>query len=238
MVKRIAACTAVLASCLFTACTGESTENPVDGPSASCPEPEGGTCLGALEAGTYTTRSLEPQLTYTVPEGWDNMDDTRGVFMLLPPGRDRDGTDVGTDDYLGVYHAAAVLAGDCSPATEPAVGLKPRAIARTLRDREGLDTSAPRRIEVGGLTGVVVDIEAQLTGKEGCSVPGGGRVIPLIAGLGQAHFGRVQTTDMRTRLYVLAYQDENVVVEVSDVEADSAPFDYGSVVDSLRFKQE
>lgn len=238
MVNWIAVCTAVLAPCLVAGCSGESTEDPADGQSVSCPEPESGTCLGELEAGTYTTQSLRPQLTYTVPDGWANMDDTPGVFLLLPPGRDQDGADAGSDDYLGVYHAAAVWAGDCSPATEPAVGLKPRAIVEALRDREGLETSAPRRVEVGGLTGLVVDIEAHMTGKEGCSGPESGRVIPLIVGVGQANFGRVQMADMRTRLYVLAYREENVVVEVSDVEADPASFDFESVVDSMRFEQE
>ena len=238
MANWTAICTAVLASCLVAACSSEPTEDSAEGQSASCPEPDGGTCLGDLEAGTYTTQSLRPQLTYTVPGGWANIIDTPGVFMLLPPGRDREGADAGTDDYVGVYHAAAVLAGDCSPATEPAVGLKPRAIVQALRDREGLETSAPRPVEVGGLTGLVIDIEAPLTGKEGCPVPELGQVIPLIAGVGQADFGRVQMADMRTRLYVLTYREENVVVEVSDVEADPASFDSEPVMGSLRFKQE
>jgi hypothetical protein len=238
MVNRIVVCAAALASYLVTGCSSVSSDDPVVGQTAMCPEPESGTCLGELEAGTYTTQSLRPQLTYTVPDEWANMDDTPGVFLLLPPGRDQDGVDAGTDDYMGVYHAAAVLAGDCTPATEPAVGLKPRAIVEALRDRAGLETSAPRRVDVGGLTGLVVDIEAPLTGKEGCPVPQLGRAIPLIAGVGQAEFGRVQTADMRTRLYVLAYGAENVVVEVSDVEADRASFDFESVIDSLRFNHE
>jgi hypothetical protein len=238
MANWIAVCTAVLTPCLVAGCSGASTDDRAGGPSASCSEPASGACLGELEAGTYTTQSLRPQLTYTVPDGWANMDDTPGVFLLTPPGRDRAGVDAGTDDYLGVYHAAAVLAGDCTPETEPAVGLEPRAIVEALRDREGLETSPPRRIEVGGLNGLVVEIEAPMTGEEGCSVPDVGQVVPLIAGVGQADFGRVQMADMRTRLYVLAYREENVVVEVSDVEADRASFDFQSVVDSLRFAQE
>ena len=238
MGHRTTAVCAALVACLTAACSGDSTETPAPEQAASCAEPDSGTCLGELEAGTFTTQSLTPQLTYTVGDAWENTYDTAGVFLLLPPGRDQQGADAGTADYLGVYHAAAVAAADCSPATEAGVGLEPRAIVEALSDRAGLETSEPRQVDVGGLTGLMINIEMSQKGKQGCSIPELGRVIPLIVGVGQAHFGRVQAANMQTRLYVLEFGQENVVVEVSDVGADSAAFDYQRVVDSMRFEQD
>ena len=101
--------------------------------------------------------------------------------------------------------------------------------------REGLETSAPRAVSVGGLDGWAIDIEASSAIADGCSLPEIGRVVPLIVGEGDAKFGRAQTADMTTRLYVLADGQKNVVVEVSDVEADAAFVDYESVIDSMQF---
>jgi hypothetical protein len=118
MLNRIVVYAAALASYLATGCSSVSSDDPFVGQPAMCPEPGSGTCLGELEAGTYTTQSLRPQLTYTVPDEWSTWMTRPGSFCCFP--------------------------GDCTPATESAVGLKPRAIVQALRDREGLETSEPR----------------------------------------------------------------------------------------------
>ena len=83
---------------------------------AHCPNPEGGPqnhCLGPLDPGAYTTTMFEPTLTYSVPQGWSNMEDLRGNFLLLPPGGALDGVNAGTSDYLGVY-TSVVPPGHCN----------------------------------------------------------------------------------------------------------------------------
>ena len=53
-------------------------------PPPECPNPEGQACLGELAPGTYTTVVFTPTLTYTVPSGWSNFEDTPGNFLLVP----------------------------------------------------------------------------------------------------------------------------------------------------------
>ena len=42
------------------------------------------TCRGSLAARPYTSRAMEPALTYTVPVGWFNKFDEPGGYGLLP----------------------------------------------------------------------------------------------------------------------------------------------------------
>ena len=68
-----------------------------------CPNPnDGGSCLGALKAGTYRTTVFELPITYTVPDGWQNLEDLPGNFLLIPPGKNVGGADTGTTDYVSV----------------------------------------------------------------------------------------------------------------------------------------
>lgn len=200
-----------------------------------CPSPHGGLCLGDLAAGTYRTSWFTPRLSYSVAEGWSNLEDLPGNFLLLPPGRDVDGVDASTADYLGVYSGVGVAAEDCQPMPMPGVGAAPKEFVTALTERTGLVVSAPRRVVVGGLRGLVVDIDAAPRGKGGCVVEAGLRIVPLIFGTGPAELEHAQWDGLRTRLYVLRSGRSNVVVEVSDVEADGRPFEFEAVVDSLEF---
>jgi len=65
-----------------------------------CPNPEGQACLGNLAAGTYKTRVFHPAITYTVPAGWKNYEDTPGNFLLVPPHGDLPGVNAGTSDTI------------------------------------------------------------------------------------------------------------------------------------------
>lgn len=202
---------------------------------AVCPNPGGGQCLGDLAAGSYHTEVFEPPLGYTVPAGWANLEDLPGNFLLLPPGRDLGGVDAGEADYLGVYSGATVAAADCESAAMPGVGLRPRAMATALQQRAGLITSTPRKVSVGGLHGVVMDIRLSPGTKAGCTVEGGLSIIPLFIGAGPASVEHAQFAGLRTRLYVLANGRSNIIVEVSDVATDAGTFEFESVISSLDF---
>src|SRR6266550_6198677 len=67
--------------------------SPSSNPSSSCPNGNGGKCLGPVEAGTYSTVEFRPQITYRVPSGWANYEDLPGNFLLVPPGGNLPGVD-------------------------------------------------------------------------------------------------------------------------------------------------
>lgn len=196
----------------------------------------GGQCLGELEGGRrYRTAIFTPQIAYTTPPGWSNMEDLPGNFLLLPPRRRVDGVDAGTADYLGVYSGATVAAADCAPRPMPGVGLEPEAVVTALAERPGLDVSEPREVAVGGLEGMVIDIEQQPDTTAGCKVGGDLTIIPLFIGVGPASVEHAQVPDLLTHLYVLDNGGSNVIVEVSDVGRDERPFDHEQIVTNLRF---
>jgi hypothetical protein len=56
--------------------------------------------LGALTAGTYKTRVFHPAISYTVPDGWKNFEDTPGNFLLVPPDGNLPGVNGGTSDLV------------------------------------------------------------------------------------------------------------------------------------------
>jgi hypothetical protein len=240
---------------LVSGCSGESTSQPSaepgradsDGSSSPvpatpaeaavvCPNAMGGQCLGDLEGGTrYRTETFTPQISYTTPAGWSNLEDLSGNFLLLPPGRSLEGVDAGTADYLGIYSGASVSAADCAPEPVPGVGLAPDAVVAELAERPGLDVSTPRRVVVGGLEGMAISIDLEPGTTAGCRVEGGLTIVPLFIGVGPASVEHAQFAGLRTHLYVLDNGRSNVVVEVSDVGADTRPFDYEQVVENLTF---
>jgi hypothetical protein len=203
-----------------------------------CPNPNGGECLGQLAAGTYRTETFTPTLTYRVSDGWSNMEDLPGNFLLLAPGRAVNDVDAGRADYVAVYSGATVAAADCTPRPEPGVGHRPEAILRALQERPGLKVTAPRPVAVGGLEGLAATITSAAGTDAGCIVEGGLTIVPMIIGTGPAELEHAQVAGLRTHLYVLAEGASNVVVEVSDVGSDHARFAYKSVVAGLRFGQE
>lgn len=87
--------------------TSASTPSSTTSEPPPCPNPEGQACLGALQSGTYTTTVFQPQLTYTVPAGWSNLEDTPGNFLLVPPHFTLAGVNAGTSDFIGIYTSVA-----------------------------------------------------------------------------------------------------------------------------------
>jgi hypothetical protein len=72
--------------------TGLATELSITTPPPAehfCPFVDGGTCLEAIDAGTYTTTTFQPSITYTVPDGWLNREDLPGNFLLHLDGDER-----------------------------------------------------------------------------------------------------------------------------------------------------
>src|SRR6476659_4891283 len=64
------------------ASTVRQTEPPPPPVGIACPNSHGGTCLGTIPAGTYTTTTFRPPITYTIPQRWTNGEDLPGNFLL------------------------------------------------------------------------------------------------------------------------------------------------------------
>jgi hypothetical protein len=181
----------------------------------ACPNPHGGTCLGPLAPGTYTTQTFSPAITYTVPAGWTNLEDLPGNFQL---GLEHD------DRYIGIYLDANAPY-KCEEHPDPAVSQTVSDYTRWLRRHPLLHVTKPRPASIGGLHGVVMDI-AKAPGAEGkgCTFDSTitGAVPFIIGGRGPAELHHVilDTPGFEERLYLLRYMSGNVAIEIGP-EGDS-----------------
>jgi hypothetical protein len=203
----------------------------------TCPNSHGGSCLGAIDAGTYETTTFEPQITYTVPDGWMNMEDLPGNFWLY---LEEDAAGQATPrggSYVGIYqniHAAAI---DCTEAWQEGVGQTPADLAAWYASVPGLVASEPVPVTVGGLAGLQLDLSLE-EGDTTCDF-GGNPGIPLIIGDGVSDVHHVILGEMDIRLVLLEWGDGNVTLEITNVReqhgADELRSQVQPIVDSLQF---
>jgi hypothetical protein len=202
-------------------------------PTPACPNPYGGTCLGALEPGTYTTQTFSPAITYTVPGGWTNGEDLPGNFLLHLAGDDR---------YIGIYRDANAPY-KCEEFPDPDVSQSVSDYTRWLRRHPLLHVTKPRPVSVGGLHGVVMDIsKAPGTEGQGCTFGEGtvtGAVPFIVGGRGPAslHHVILDTPGFAERLYLLRYKRGNVAIEIGPEGASLREYleEVTPILRSLRF---
>jgi hypothetical protein len=209
-----------------------SPEAPSSAP--ACPNPHGGACLGPLDAGTYTTQRFTPGLTYEVPEGWANHEDLPGNFLLVPPTGSLDGVDAGTSDYIGIYTSIAALELDCTTALAD-TGRTPADIAAWLTAEPALVVTDGGAVEVGGLSGVVLDLTLAQDGGVTCEGRDDFRLVPLFIGRPPSELEHAMIPGLTMRLYLLAYGDGTLAIEVDDLEGGANLEAYSEIVDSIRF---
>jgi hypothetical protein len=111
---------------------------------------EGHICLGLLAARkTYNTRAFKPTITFQAPSsGWENLADEAQVFQLLPldmPG-----------DAIAFFRGARAVNGDGSFAP---VDQTVAALSGWLASNKLLEVTPAKRVTVGGLPGVTMDIK-------------------------------------------------------------------------------
>jgi hypothetical protein len=201
----------------------------------ACPNPEGGACLGQLKAGTYRTTVFSPRITYRVPGGWQNFEDTPGNFLLVPPGQSLEGVNAGTSDFVGVYSAVAAAAQDCSEAPAPNVRETPAAIARWMTRLPGANATTPRPVKVGGLRGVVLDLSMAKGWKQTCSWAGDTPVVLLIVGVPPSSLTHGLIPGLAFRLYLLRHGNNTLAIEVDDVTGGHRLTRYATVAAQMRF---
>jgi hypothetical protein len=129
------------------------------------------TCRGTLTAGTYTSRAMDPALTFTVPSGWFNkFDQPRGY-----------GLESGPNTSLEVQRDLVVARADCVEAeSEPGVGTTASAMVQALAARPGLDTTVPAPVTIGGLSGFTIDITMAADWTTPCPFSGGRPTVPTV----------------------------------------------------------
>jgi hypothetical protein len=207
------------------------TPKPTQSP---CPNPEGQACLGRLAAGTYTTQIFHPTLTYTVPAGWKNYEDTPGNFLLVPPHGNLPGVNAGTSDFIGIYTSVAPPKG-CEIGVEPGVLATVAGYRGWAKRQPGFRNPRFRPVKVGGLSGIVADLRLARGWTKTCIYSDGLPVQPLITGLGISFLDHNVLPGQVTRLYLLDYLQGALAIEVVDIKDAHHLPDYSQLVQKLRF---
>lgn len=217
--------------------TASASARPSATPGTCNPFEDGGPCLGLLDAGTYTTQVFTPPITYTVTDGWGNWEDLPGNFLLVPPGQSLEGVNGDTSDFIGLYHGVAAMAADCEEVPEPGMGSSAQAMADWFGSHPGLVVSQPRSVAIGGLPGLVLDLNLSPDWTGTCSYAHAGEpLVPLLIGTGPAGLGHVLNASFTTRLYLLDLADDNIAIEVVDHPGDEQGLDdYATVVEDIEF---
>lgn len=225
-----------------------SEDTTVDGPPSAQPSATvpsacpagGGTCRGDLTAGSYSSETFRPVITYTVPAGWSNTIDLPRSFLLAR-----------TDDPIEYFYGGnAILvmrdvgaaAQNCDESLEPGVGRSADQLARWVAGLPGLQAGTPRPATVGGWTGSVIDIGFAPTWTQHCPFADD-PVVPLALTADPAQFHAQRSfiaKDMSEQLYFLDAPDGgNVLIVVLDIPGGIEFADYVAiatpVVDSMVF---
>jgi hypothetical protein len=209
-----------------------STTPPV--PLVQCPNPGGGLCLGELSAGRYTSRAFHPALTYSVPRGWQNMEDLDANVELLPPHAALAGIDAGTSDFIGVYRDVA-LADGCPTRPVPGLASTPVAMMRHLEQRPDLRLVGLRAVRVGGLTGLVADLSQRPTWHGTCPYSSGQPLSNILIGVADVGLDHAIIGRQTMRLYLLQYQHVVIAIEVEDVRSAGLLASYSRIVRTFHF---
>jgi hypothetical protein len=206
--------------------------------SSQCTQPFGGTCLGEVPAGTHTTRSFKPALTYTIPVGWTNFNDHEGNFGLVPPGGDwaNKALNNGKTDRLAVLQRIAPTGSRCGDGAAPVRSAA--AYARWLVNDPALSVSGPKPVTVGGLSGFVVDLRVRPGWTKTCPWSHGFPAAQIIRGLNPTDPGLVDTVlpgRFVMRLYLLDYKHATLGIEIDEVSGNSKLDIYSKFVKTFRF---
>jgi hypothetical protein len=136
------------------------------------------------ERSTPVPRAAEPTPSLKTSQ----LTDTLGFALdgTLPDGWTLDGSTFWHSDnaYIELLPDRSVMAADCDLGPEPGVGRTATEIATTLASRDGLATSQPRTVTVGGLSGQQIDIRLQPGWTKPCqSADDDTPMVPLVGTL-------------------------------------------------------
>jgi hypothetical protein len=222
----------------------DSTESPEAPPtsaaptgSADCINPGGG-CLGTLEAGTHPTTEIQPGFSYTVSDGWQQVEDTESSFFLLAPGEAVDEVFAGTATLMFVLSPAFAAARTCDTVGEPEIERSIDAVLAYLAGRTDVELSEPEPIEIGGLSGV--SFGATQVTAEGLQCPGleDEAWTPVIAGFAGTQPTASGPLEGTTTRYALLEHDDGLIavgIEHDGAEEDPVMDEAAQIVESIEF---
>jgi hypothetical protein len=206
--------------------------------SSQCTQPFGGTCLGEVPAGTHTTRSFKPTLTYTIPVGWTNFNDHEGNFGLVPPGGDwsNNALDNGETDRISVLTRVAPTGSPCGDDAAPVRSAA--AYVRWLVNNPALTVTSPKPVTLGGLSGFAVDLRVRPGWTMTCPWSHGQPAAQMIHGVlpsNPDYIDAVLPGKFVMRLYLLDYKHATLAIEIAEVAGSSKLDAYSAFVKTFRF---
>jgi hypothetical protein len=214
--------------------TGETTGTWPCWDSQDGPPPQ--VCFGPLEDGTFTSQRFDPALTFTVPAGWNNPWDTRGVFHLWTPGWSDGWADPEDPDSPGLYfdYPGLRLTRDvralesCSDAVAAGAGTSALELATWVSDHPGIATDGPSPVEIGGLAGYQLDVSIAETWHKRCL----GRFVSVEPLDGAFLVEGIASKYATSRLILLDLPDGgSVLIDIDGTQVDAAM----PVVNSFEF---
>jgi hypothetical protein len=194
-----------LTAVIVAACSGAT-------PSPSGPQ--------ALAAGTYRSQSFQPQVTFTVPEGWWLPSDTPDYLGLQPVSSDLVGIHLFRDPRPASQDRS------CPVEAEPEIGTAALALVTWFRGLRGFVSSNPKPVSLGGLQGIEIDLAIADGWTASCPFANGLPTVPLFVGRTDTSFRWVVAGSERLRLSLFDLPDGGTLVV--DIDA----FD-GALMDSL-----
>lgn len=216
---------------LAVASIGAASGSPMR--SSACPVQDSGTCAGKLAAGTYTTGSFRPALTFTVPAGWANYLDISGLYLLQPPGSKPPGDNI-VGSFIGLETSVAPEKFDCqSPVND--VARTPTAITNWIAKQPGLILSNRHAVTLGGLHGLAFDVR-MAHGAKGCLSQGATRpAVPLLVGVGASSFDHEVGPGVAERHFLLRYKAGTLDVQLIDASGGKHLAGYAAIANTFRF---
>jgi hypothetical protein len=162
-----------------------------------------------LAPGTYASMTFATPLTFTVPQGWKVFEDEPGQFGLARL--------VNDGPCLCVWRDVRAMSRDCAELPARGVADTASAIAAELASRPGIMASKPRRVTIGGLRGMVIDVSIDPAWTRTCPFSQGRPAVPMIVGSGLSTgvAWDVEPNDPQ-RLYLLALPGatgSNIVID-------------------------
>jgi hypothetical protein len=194
---------ALTAVALFvTACGGGSFPPPAGATAAATP------AITPMPAGTYTTVSFSPAMTFTVPDGWVMAEDSPLYAVLMPASNAMIGLHVFRDPK------AASQDSTCAASPEPGIGGTSSELVKWISARPGLVVSTPAMATIGGLPGVAIDVALRADWTQPCPFSDGTPAVPLFNSPAIDHW--VVVGNERLRLYLLDLPGGGTIVVNQD----------------------
>ena len=132
-------------------------------------------CGGPQGEGDHTSVSLGPTLTYTLTSSWVNVRDWPDYYMLYPDSSANRASFVsgGSPPHILVLPGQVEVSPTARCEGDPTsdeVPVDAAGFASALAARDGLQTTEPVPVVVGGLTGLQLDVGLAPDGPTGCAV--------------------------------------------------------------------